>query len=430
LNQTGSPFHSVSAIKAILTASGFEQISLGDCDFKVTLKRGKKYFFTHDHSEIMAFAVGEKFNEKGKGGIVMIGAHTDSPCLKIRRNFKQQKSGMEMIGVTTYGGGIWHTWTDRPLGFGGKVVVSTAEGGLEERLVKFDSPMCFIPNLAIHLQTADERKNAADLNTENQLVPVFSTKESFLALLAAELKTTESQIVDFDLCLFDANPASLVGSEFVSSGRIDNQLSCFAAFEALSDFSKCLAGSEDICIAAAFNHEEVGSNSVTGADSNLPAMWIKRILSSFDADETKQQQILSRSVLVSADCAHGIHPNFPQKHQDQHKVALGKGIVIKMNENQRYSTSCVTASITRELLSKANIPVQDFIVRNDSPCGSTIGPMLSSILGVKAIDIGAPQWAMHSCRESCHTSDIDHLTNACHEIYKTWRKFENHYKAI
>ena len=437
INQTGSPYHSVAACKQLLVAKGFECLSEKTSDWKVS--RGGKYFITRDHSEIFAFVVGKQFDAK-TSGIVMIGAHTDSPCLMIRPHSHQLREKHIQLGVSTYGGGLWHTWFDRGLGVAGKLIYRTSSGSLVEALVKIDRSVCFIPNLAIHLLSNDERK-AFDVNTENHLMPVFATTKTvpeaptiaghhpaFIKLLKDSAGCPEdAEITDISLCLFDATPGQFVGvsDEFVQSGRIDNQLSTWAAFDSLASED---SNEHDISIAAAFNHEEVGSSSATGADSQTVANWISKILKALKADD--MHSVLARSILVSADCAHGIHPNYSSKHQAEHKVYLQGGVVFKGNVNQRYSTTCVTSALARQVCKLGSVPVQDFLVRNDSPCGSTIGPMLSANLGIRSIDIGATQWAMHSCRETCGVDDVMNIRQACAAFYKYWRQVDDSHREI
>jgi aspartyl aminopeptidase len=433
ISQTGSPYHTVSACKALLTSRGFRQLHERSGCWEI--ERGGKYFITRNHSEIMAFAVGTRFSHS-EGGFVIVGAHTDSPCLRLRPKSNQKSEGILRLGVATYGGGLWYTWFDRPLGIAGKVIV----GGKEERLVHIPRPICIIPSLAIHLQSAEERK-AFDINTENHLMPLVCSVSSdsgdgkhsmdLLRVIADAAGCSPEDITDLDLCLMDAAQPSFVGTknEFISAPRIDNNLSTWAAFSALSDVEP--EGSFDILVAASFDHEEVGSNSATGADSNTAALWVDRLLESLHVSSASARgALLSRSILFSADCAHATHPNYSSKHQSEHKVAINGGIVFKTNCNQRYSTTCATTAITRAVCESAGVKYQDFVVRNDSPCGSTIGPMLSAILGVRAIDIGAPQWAMHSCRETCGSNDVDALQTFCKAAFKSFRSIDEGFRAV
>jgi aspartyl aminopeptidase len=236
----------------------------------------------------------------------------------------------------------------------------------------------------------------------------------------------EEEISDVSLCLFDAHPAELVGlrEEFVMSGRIDNQLSTFAAFEALIATAGEGSNGADaqISIAAAFDHEEVGSLSATGADSLTVVHWLEKIFASLGA--SCLAEAVPRSLLISADCAHGSHPNYAAKSQPEHRVGMGRGVVIKHNANMRYATNSTTAAITRRIAEIAGVSVQDFVVKNDSPCGSTIGPSLAANLGVRTVDIGAPQWAMHSIRESCHVQDVANLVNLSKSFFTNFHGVE------
>mmetsp|Transcript_78299 Transcript_78299/g.162655 ORF Transcript_78299/g.162655 Transcript_78299/m.162655 type:complete len:479 (+) Transcript_78299:87-1523(+) len=460
VNQTGSPYHTVKAAAGLLKASGFVELRDGD---SWSVSRGGKYYVTKGGSEVMAFVVGGKFNQTPKSGLSIVGAHTDSPCLRLRPNSKVSGAGMLQVGIQTYGGGLWHTWFDRPLGVAGKVVVREGSGDsahLVEKLVHIPEPLMIIPNLAIHLQSADERKGFSP-NTESHLQPVLCSKQfdeaasssagrpseeamkegvyarhhaALLERVAKDLSCKPEDIVDADLCLMDSNPACLAGlyQEFVSAPRIDNLLSTWAAIQGLCDFSNsaAVADSSDICIAVSFDHEECGSQSCTGAEGATLPSWIDYLLGSLEVPTMARPGIMSRSFLLSADCAHGVHPNYAAKHQSEHRPDFHKGIVIKTNANQRYATTSLTSSLFREVCKKANVPVQDFVVRNDSPCGTTIGPIVSAKTGIRTIDIGAPQWAMHSCRETCSTNDCGHLLTLCSGFYETFREIDNSLESM
>mmetsp|Transcript_41031 Transcript_41031/g.64798 ORF Transcript_41031/g.64798 Transcript_41031/m.64798 type:complete len:466 (+) Transcript_41031:65-1462(+) len=446
VNETGSPYHCVTACTKLLRASGFKELTESG---RWSLTKGGKYFVTKGGADVMAFVVGGKFSMEDSG-FSMIGAHTDSPCLRLRPNSKMSSGGMLQVGVETYGGGLWHTWFDRPLGFAGKVVTRTADGKLCEKLVRVSDPVMIIPNLAIHLQSADERK-AFQINTESHLQPVLCSsgfdetegekveKEegilcrhhlALLKLIAKEAGCEPSEIVDADLCLMDAQPSNLVGvyKEFISSPRIDNQLSTWGAIQGICEFASddsAVATAKDVAIAVSFDHEEVGSSSWTGADGATLPVWLERTMTALQVPDAAKPEMLTRSFLISADCAHGLHPNYAAKHQAEHRPSFHKGIVIKSNANQRYATTPLTAALFREVCKRCEVPVQDFVVRNDSPCGSTIGPIISSGTGVRTIDVGAPQWAMHSCRETCASSDALHMLKLSKSFYTHFRDVDN-----
>lgn len=449
VNETGSPYHAVAACSKLLRAGGFEELHDGA---RWSLKKGGKYFVTKGGADVMAFVVGPKFAAEGASGFAMVGAHTDSPCLRLRPNSKMSSTGMLQVGIQTYGGGLWHTWFDRPLGLAGKVITRDSQGHLAEKLVRIAKPVMIIPNLAIHLQTADERK-AFNVNTESHLQPVLCSKLfddeagksreatteeggpqnrhhlALLELVAKELSCSPGDIIDADLCLMDAQESCLMGAyeEFVSSPRVDNLASTWAAIQGICDFaaSPAAAEAQDISIAVSFDHEEVGSQSCTGAEGETLPAWLERILTGLEVPPLVRPEIYTRSFLVSADCAHGVHPNYAGKHQSEHRPEFHKGIVIKSNANQRYATTPLTASLFREVCRLASVPVQDFVVRNDSPCGSTIGPIISSKIGVRTIDVGIPQWAMHSIREACATSDLGHLRSLCQAFFSSFREVDN-----
>ncbi|CAJ1394556.1 unnamed protein product [Effrenium voratum] len=452
VGQTGSPAHTVQQAKQRLEAAGFVQLEDSP---PWSLTPGGKYFITKEGTSICAFAVGKAFDQN-QGGAVIAAAHTDSPCLKLRPCSKMPKSaGMLQVGVDTYGGGLWHTWFDRPLGVAGKVVVQTAEG-MEERLVRVEKPLCLIPNLAIHLLTQKEREGFAP-NKEVELQPVLcppcglelgglqkgekeekedkEEKEEgrhhaeLLAVVAESVGVKAEEILDVDLCLMDSTPPCRIGA-MVSTPRIDNVLSTWAAVDGLIAFTEqkeAFDASTDLLIAASFDHEEVGSRSAAGADSAVLERWLDQ---SLEALGSSWAQAVSRSFLLSCDCAHGLHPNYVGKHQAQHQPILGKGIVIKTNSNQRYATTPLLAQMVRRLGQLSEVPMQEFSVRNDCPCGSTIGPLLSSQLGIRTVDIGAPQWAMHSCRESAHQDDVQALRDLCKGFFQHFRGVDSSTTAL
>lgn len=338
-----------------------------------------------------------------------------------------------------------HTWFDRDLGLSGRVLIRNDDGKIEQKLIKIDKPILQIPNLAIHLQTAAERE-AFKYNKEDHLVPILSlevkkalggstgsnndNKEEtiedgwveyqeslLLQLISKELSIPISSIVDFELNLFDIQKASLGGvySEFIHSARLDNLASCFMAVQSLVEYvtdndGSALDNDEDISMIALFDHEEVGSSSATGAGSPIMGQAVKRISHALSSDRDnfteEYERVIGKSFVLSVDQAHAIHANYASKHEKHHAPRMNCGMVIKRNSNQRYATTGITGFIVREIARKAGLqPVQEFVVRNDCGCGSTIGPIISTNTGIRAIDLGCPQLAMHSIRETMGTSD-------------------------
>lgn len=413
------------------------------------MKPGGKYYLTRNGSSIVAFAVGGEWRPGGPVG--MVGAHTDSPCLRLKPVSRKSAAGYLQVGVETYGGGIWHSWFDRDLSVAGRVMVADGEGGFEQRLVKVDKPVLRIPTLAIHLDRAPEFSPnketelfpivglaAAELNKKPPSGGADEPKEEadgfqplkavterhhlpLVSLVAAEAGVSPDDIADFELVLYDTQKSCLGGldDEFVFSPRLDNQEMTFCSVMGLirsvssSDSSSpSLDADPSIRMIACFDHEEVGSTSAHGADSNLLPAVLRRlsVLGGAASEAAAFEQTLSRSFLVSADMAHAVHPNYAAKYESAHQPAMNGGVVIKVNANQRYATNSPGIVLVREAARVAQppVPLQLFVVRNDSPCGSTIGPMLSAKMGVRTLDLGNPQLSMHSIRETGGSADVEH----------------------
>ena len=335
--------------------------------------------------------------------------------------------------METYGGGIWHTWFDRDLGVAGRLVVSKTPGGeVAEKLVNISRPILRIPTLAIHL---DRTLNTEGLNfnRELQLVPILATEDAEARVVAgngtevgsgdckslhrsleealkggAKLEQGE-EIVAFDLCLYDTQKAVLGGihGEYVQSARLDNLFMSFTSLTAMIEAQGSVEGDSGIRMVVLFDNEEVGSQSWAGAESTLVAAALARILDSLHCRQ-HYEAVLARSFLISADMAHAVHPNYSDKHDECHRPLMQKGVVLKFNSNQRYTTNSRSAALIKDVARRAGVPLQEFMVRNDSPCGSTIGPILAAQLGLQAIDVGAPQLSMHSIREMAGSADVDH----------------------
>lgn len=455
INNSWTSYHATATTARKLEAAGFVRLSERD---EWNLVPGGKYFFTRNMSSIVAFAVGAKYVPGN--GIHIIGAHTDSPCPKLKPVSSIIKSGFLEVGVQTYGGGLWHTWFDRDLSVAGKVVLRRGKesGRLSQELVQVNRPILRIPTLAIHL---DRNVNTEGFrpNVEAHLAPILATaikgelgfgltascpsendqdsawheKEKkpahhplLLAVLAEELDCDADEIVDFELEVCDVQPSVIGGAalEFIYSGRLDNLASAFCALKALLEAGGdgSLEEESGVRMIAMFDNEEVGSGSVIGAGGTVLADAINRIiriLCSNSQEEGIFERSMRNSFLVSADMAHALHPNYADKHDSNHAPKLHAGLVIKHNANQRYATNAVTATLFRECATKSGIPTQEFVVRNDMGCGSTIGPILSANLGIRTVDVGVPQLSMHSVREMCGTEDID----ICYRHFKSF--FEN-----
>jgi len=522
VNASPSPFHATAECERRLLDAGFTRLSEREL---WDPKPGGLYFITRNQSAVCAFAVGGKYVPGN--GFTIAAAHTDSPCLRVKPVSTLKKAAFLSVGVETYGGGLWYTWLDRDLGLAGRAIVAKADGGFDSRLVRLDGPILRVPSLAIHL---DREVNTAGLklNAESHLAPVLATAVKDLLLaplpaaaaagaggvapssaagtaaavaepasagalsrhhaslvraLAEELHVAPEAVHDFELSLYDAQPAAIGGlhKEFIFSARcvqpclpglsrvcftsclvdalplvpvpawpyartralspyrLDNLMMTYTtlvglirsvgasaatatldgaaavpAASASSSFAAVpLAEDPNVRVMAAFDHEEVGSSSVPGAGSTLLEDVIRRL-----CPEPRLQPVaLRRSVLVSADMAHAQHPNHAALHEENHRPAMHGGIVIKCNANQRYATTAVTGFLFRRLAEEARVPVQFFVNRQDMGCGSTIGPIVATRLGVRTVDVGVPQLSMHSAREMCGTDDAQHAADFFAHFY-------------
>ncbi|XP_002155387.3 aspartyl aminopeptidase [Hydra vulgaris] len=419
INASPSPYHVIQNCREKLLSVGFSEIFEKD---KWKINKGGKYFVTRNQSSVIAFAVGKQFN--GGNGFSIIGAHTDSPCFVVKPNSKKEESGYLSVGVQCYGGGIWSTWFDRDLTLAGRVLVkdSGKAASINHQLVHIKKPILRIPHLCIHLQR--EMNENFSINKEVHLLPIIATKafddqlnksvgvgvkhhSVLVNLLCNELQCQQENLLDFDLCLTDTQPATVGGAydEFIFAPRLDNLFNCYSSLQALIDsIEDDLQEETNIRMIALYDNEEVGSESAQGACSMLTENIMRRVC--IDLNSSFEQSV-ANSFLISADQAHAVHPNYADKHEKNHRPAFHGGPVVKFNANQRYATTAVTASLLRVIANSCNVPLQDVVVRNDSTCGTTIGPIISARIGIRTIDIGGPQLAMHSIRETCCTSSVD-----------------------
>lgn len=466
VNASPSPYHAVQVAKTLLTTAGFVEIS-DRHDWANTLENGKKYFLTRNGSSIVAFGIGS--NWRPGNGVSIIGAHTDSPVLRVKPNSKRSNSGYLQVGVETYGGGLWHTWFDRDLSLAGRVIVrEAATGNFVPKLIQIKKPILRIPTLAVHLNRGSADK--FEFNKETELFPILGLIEkelnkgtekpeeakpeskddeefhpygkieerhekTLLDLIAEEAEVEVSQIEDFELILYDTQPSVLGGlnDEFIFSPRQDNLNSSFTSLTALIESVQephSLADEEGIRVVTLFDHEEIGSSSAQGANSPLLLDVLTRLAtfspkgSAHQATSSSKYETFANSFLVSADMAHAVHPNYKSKHESKHEPQMNHGPVIKINANQRYATNSHGLVLLKEAAAISKTPLQPFVVRNDSPCGSTIGPILASKLGVLTLDIGSPQLSMHSVRETAGTYDVGYSVNLFKALFLNYSKIQ------
>lgn len=400
LRNAPSPFHAVAEMKDVLQSHGFQQLFEQDA---WQLQPGGRYFLTRNGASLIAFVKGSEPVEET--GIRLIGAHTDSPCLKIKPQPDLQQQGYYQLGVEVYGGALLNPWFDRDLSLAGKVVFRDEDGLLKQTLIDFARPIATVPSLAIHLDR--EVNNQRSINPQKDIPPLLfvcheSRETDFRKLLLESCEEVRGEVLDFDLFCYDCQPPGLVGlyDEFIASARLDNLLSCNAGLNAIVE-SEGRMSSVLVCN----DHEEVGSVSAQGAQGPMLQNLLQRLI----PDAETRYRAFSRSLLISADNAHGIHPNYSDRHDSNHGPLLNKGPVIKSNANQRYATNAETAGLFRDFCNSLAIPVQTFVNRTDMGCGSTIGPLTAAEIGVPALDVGVPTFAMHSIRELAGAADAHWL---------------------
>lgn len=398
LNDSPTAFHAVDNAVRMLKENHFTELKETQ---QWALQEGGKYYLTKNKSAVIAFVVGE--GSLGKEGFRIIGAHTDSPCLKLKPgSCTVTPDGYVKANVEVYGGAILSTWFDRPLAAAGRLIVRE-DGGLREKIIRIDKPLFIIPNLCIHLHRDINEKCA--YNKQTDLLPLLSMKEEGMEkedylfhLLREETGVEKEDLLDYELFLYEYQKGIFTGrqEEFISASRLDDLSMVYAGLRALIDSEGVGKGCR---LFAAFDHEEVGSVSTQGANSGLLFQLLNRICKNFGLTEDACFQAIANSTSISADLAHAVHPNYADKHDPENRPVLGGGPVIKYSASQRYATTAYSASYFMEACRKAGVPCQKFVNRNDIPGGSTIGPALSGLTTIPTVDMGTPILAMHSIRE-------------------------------
>jgi aspartyl aminopeptidase len=413
LAAASTPFHAVSALASRLQTAGFSPLQ---SDQAWSLEPGGRYYLTRNDSSIVAFTLGSE--AAPEHGMRMVGAHTDSPCLMVKPTPEKRRAGYFQLGVEVYGGALLNPWFDRDLSLAGRVSYADHAGALRTATVDFRRPLAVIPSLAIHLDR--EANQSRSINPQTDILPVLALRAepgtpSFRELLRDRLLVEHPdcgvrEVLDYELCFYDTQPPALVGlhEEFIASARLDNLLSCFTGLQSL-----LAADGRQSCLLVCNDHEEVGSLSTSGAQGPMLLSTLRRLV----PDEVTLAQLVSNSLMISADNAHGIHPNYADKHDDNHGPLLNAGPVIKINANQRYATNAETAGLFRLLAKEEGVAVQSFVVRSDMGCGSTIGPITAGGTGIRTLDVGVPTFAMHSVRELAGRDDAAQLSRVLQRFY-------------
>jgi aspartyl aminopeptidase len=393
-----SPFHAVAELARRLTAAGFTELAETD---RWELGPGAEHFVIRSGS-LIAFRVGRA--PLAGSGLRLVGAHTDSPTFRVRPRSDVRQAGYRLVGVEPYGGALWHTWLDRELTAAGRLALRDGRTAL----VRLPGAPLRLPSLAIHLDRSV--REGLTLDPQRHLVPVWSSDDldaepGLLAALAGAAGVPADDVLAYDLVLADTQPAGRAGADgtWVASPRLDDLACCHSGLTALL----AAPATDRTQLLVCNDHEEVGSGSMSGARGSFLEDVVHRLALSTDAGEPQAvHRAVARSRLVSADMAHAVHPTRSDRHEDEHRPRLGGGPVLKVNANQAYATDAAGAGWFTARCDEAGVPVQHFVSRADLPCGSTIGPLSATRLGIPTVDVGAPMLAMHSCRELASALDV------------------------
>ena len=410
LEASPTPFHAVRTMVNSLASAGFTEL---DERQAWDLTPGK-YFVTRNGSSIIAFVLGKK--PVAETGIRMVGAHTDSPCLKLKPRPAKYTNGYLHLSVEVYGGVLLNPWYDRDLSLAGRVTVQGTDGSVKNHLINFKRAIATVPSLAIHLDR--EANDTRSINPQTDIPPVLmraDKKVDIEKILTDQIKAEHKsarikRILGYELSFYDTNAPAVTGfnGDFIASARLDNLLSCYTGMASLLEASPNVTS-----LLVCNDHEEVGSSSAEGAQGTFLRDVIERLV----PDAREFHPAIAKSMLISTDNAHGVHPNYAAKHDDNHGPIINKGPVIKVNANQRYATNSETAGYFSNLCETAKVPHQVFVNRTDMACGSTIGPLTAKEIGVRTLDVGVPTFAMHSIRELGGTDDAHHLHRALVKFY-------------
>ena len=391
-----SPYHAVATAAARLEAAGFKPLdeaeAWDDVDGARYVVRGGALVAWRLPADAPAHA-----------GFRVVGAHTDSPNLRLKPHPDTGGEGWRQLAVEIYGSALLNSWLDRDLGLSGRLALR--DGTV--RLVLVDRPLARVPQLAIHLDR-DVNERGLLLDRQTHLSPVWGLgpveEGELVVLVAADAGVDADDVVGFDLMLHDLTPPARLGAhqELIASARLDNQFSCWAGIDALSTTTEAHDVVPVVCL---FDHEEVGSASTTGAAGPLLEAVVDRLVAAHGGAAEDRHRALARSICVSADMAHAVHPNYPDRHEPGHRPRPNGGPVLKVNSNQRYATDAVTQAAFTRACEQAGVPWQVFVSRNNVPCGSTIGPITATRLGMATVDVGCAQLSMHSARELAGAAD-------------------------
>lgn len=409
LDASPSPFHAVDEAAALLTAAGFVEVAETD----PTPTEPGRYAVRRGGS-LLAWSTAE-VGESGALGphtpYRVVGAHTDSPNLRVKPQPDWARAGWQMLGVEVYGGALTNSWLDRDLGLSGRVTVrdASAPGGYRDQLWRCDDPILRVSQLAIHLDRG-VRVEGLKLNDQQHLAPHWGLgidRRDFRGWLADQAGVEAGDLLGFDAMTHDLTPARRIGAdgELIASARLDNLATSYAAVRALLHAVEHPSPEPWVPVIVLFDHEEVGSMSERGAQSTFLPSWLERIVLAGGGTREDYWRALAGTLIASGDMAHATHPNYAERHEPEHPILMNGGPVLKVNNNLRYATDSLGAAAFALACEQAGVPMQTFVTRSDLPCGSTVGPMTSALTGATTVDFGAPVLSMHSTREICGTID-------------------------
>ena len=405
LDGSHSTFHAVKLIKEELKEAGFTELFE---DEKWNLEKGKSCFVTRNSSSLIAFRIPAKQPES----MHIMAAHSDSPSFKVKPCPEMEGAGGTVrLNIEKYGGMLTHTWFDRPLSVAGRALVKTEEG-IREKLVYIDRDCLVIPSLAIHMDRESNEKGHGNVQTE--MPPLFgdeNAKGAFFKEIARETGVDEKDILASDLYLTTRERASVWGTndEFISAQRLDDLECAYCSLQGLKEACEGMPEDGVMPVLAVFDNEEVGSRTRQGAESDFLVNTVERVCEILGMTDEDKQIMLAKSFMISADNAHAVHPNYPDKADPVNRPRMNKGIVLKYHAGQKYTTDAVSAAILRDICEKHDIPLQEFANRSDMNGGSTLGNISGTQLSVRTADIGLAQLAMHSCRETAGAKDPQYL---------------------
>jgi aspartyl aminopeptidase len=420
IDASPSPWHATAEIERRLQVFSFQRLQENAAWL---LENGGRYYVVRDDSSIVLFVLGQK--PVTETGFKILGAHTDSPGLRVKPNPVLNSDKLQRLAVEVYGGPILATFTDRDLSLAGRIAYQNDDGGIASRLLRFEQVLLRLPNLAIHMNRA-VNEDGLKLNKQTELAAILSASaeqqmptDYLHRLLERASGIKAERILSWELNIYDTQKGVFWGSdqEFYADSQLDNLASCHAGLTALLE--EATLNSDSTLVCAFFDHEEIGSESCKGAAGSFLPDVLQRIVLSTDPSKDAHQRALANSFMISADMAHAYQPNYPAAYEPGHKIIVNQGPAIKINANHRYASECLSEARFIHYCKQAGVPYQKYAHRGDLPCGSTIGPIASAKLGIRTVDVGNPMWAMHSIRESAGVHDHHFMIQALNCFFRS-----------